>query len=458
MQAAIVARFLVFSVFFSSVFTAVAGAATLTPDFAKLAKKLKPAVVNISTSKTVAVKKRQHAPGAADPFQEYFEKFFESPRQQPHKQRNLGTGFIISDDGYLITNNHVVKDADEIKVKLSDGREFKGEVKGRDDKLDLALIKIDAKGHLPVAPLGDSDKMEVGDWVMAIGNPFGLAQTVTAGIISAQGRVIGSGPYDDFIQTDASINPGNSGGPLFNTDGEVIGINTAIVSGGQGIGFAIPVNMAKQVVTQLISKGNVSRGWLGVSIQSVTEEMANSFGLPKAQGALVNDVVPGGPAAQAGIMQGDVITGFDGNAVKDVRQLQRMVGETPIGKKVQVELYRDGKKVNVFVATTPAESAPAQTQRPAEREAGPLGLSVEELGAEMRGRGITGVVVSDLEPGGLAEESGIQRGDIIVSVNQKKVRNLAEYQSAMKAAATRGAVALLVKRGSASIYFALKLR
>ncbi len=421
--------------------------------FTNLVKSVTPSVVNIST---IGKKKLVRPFFESSPF---FDEFFgESVRPQYRREHSLGSGFILNKDGFIVTNDHVVRDAETIQVKLSNESVYTGKVIGSDPKTDIAVIKIDAKEPLPAAVLGDSNKLQVGQWAIAIGNPFGLDRTVTVGVVSATGRSnMGIETYEDFIQTDASINPGNSGGPLLNIYGEVIGINTAIVAAGQGIGFAIPVNMAKQVVTQLISKGNVSRGWLGVSIQSVTEEMANSFGLPKAQGALVNDVVPGGPAAQAGIMQGDVITGFAGSAVKDVRQLQRLVGETPIGKKVEVELFRDGKKLKVFVTTTPAESAQAQ-QRPSEREAGLLGLSVEELGAEMRSRGVSGVVVSDLEPGGIAEESGIQRGDVIVSVNRRKVSNLAEYQRAMKDASKRGAVALLVKRGSASIYFALKLR
>ncbi|ACH40389.1 periplasmic trypsin-like serine protease lipoprotein DegQ [Citrifermentans bemidjiense Bem] len=422
--------------------------------FTTLVKTVTPSVVNIST---IGKKKLVRPFFESSPF---FDEFFgENARPQYRREHSLGSGFILNKEGYIVTNDHVVRDAETIQVKLSNESVYKGKVIGSDPKTDIAVIKIDAKEPLPAAVLGDSNKLQVGQWAVAIGNPFGLDRTVTVGVVSATGRSnMGIETYEDFIQTDASINPGNSGGPLLNIYGEVIGINTAIVAAGQGIGFAIPVNMAKQVVTQLISKGNVSRGWLGVSIQSVTEEMANSFGLPKAYGALVNDVVPGGPAAKAGVMQGDVITSFAGTAVKDVRQLQRLVGETPIGKKVPVELYRDGKKINVQITTAPADSAQAQTQRPAEREAGALGLSVEELGAEMRSRGVTGVVVSDLEPGGIAEESGIQRGDIIVSVNQKKVRNLAEYQKAMADAGKRGAVALLVRRGSASIYFALKLR
>ncbi|QXE90648.1 DegQ family serine endoprotease [Geomonas subterranea] len=423
--------------------------------FTTLVSKVTPSVVNIST---IGKKKLVRPFFEGSPF---FEDFFgDMGRPQYRRESSLGSGFILNKEGYIVTNDHVVRDAETIQVKLSNESVYTGKVIGSDPKTDIAVIKINAKESLPAAVLGDSSKLQVGQWAIAIGNPFGLDRTVTVGVVSATGRSnMGIETYEDFIQTDASINPGNSGGPLLNIYGEVIGINTAIVAAGQGIGFAIPVNMAKQVVTQLISKGNVSRGWLGVSIQSVTEEMAKSFGLPKAGGALVNEVVPGGPAARAGIVQGDIITGFNGANVKDVRQLQRMVGETPIGKKVEIELYRDGKEHKVIVTTAPAESAPAQsqTQRP-EREAGVLGLSVEEVGPEMRRRGIAGVVVSDLEPGGIAEESGIQRGDIIVSVNQKKVRNLAEYQKAMKDANNRGAVALLVRRGNANIYFALKLR
>lgn len=422
--------------------------------FSNVVKAVTPSVVNIST---VGRKKLVRPFFESSPF---FEEFFgESVRPQYRREHSLGSGFILNKEGFIVTNDHVVRDAETIQVKLSNESVYTGKVIGSDPKTDIAVIKIDAKEPLPASVLGDSNKLQVGQWAIAIGNPFGLDRTVTVGVVSATGRSnMGIETYEDFIQTDASINPGNSGGPLLNIYGEVIGINTAIVAAGQGIGFAIPVNMAKQVVTQLISKGNVTRGWLGVSIQSVTEEMASSFGLPKASGALVNDVVQGGPAAQAGIMQGDVITGFAGKPVKDVRQLQRVVAETPIGNKVEVELYRDGRKLNVFVTTAPADGAKAQAQRPSGREAGLLGLSVEELGAEMRSRGVSGVVVSDLEPGGIAEESGIQRGDIIQSVNQKRVRNLGEYQQAMKDARKRGAVALLVKRGGASIYFALKLR
>ena len=423
--------------------------------FVNLVKTVTPSVVNIST---IGKKKLVRPFFEASPF---FEDFFgeRGGRPQYRRESSLGSGFIINKDGYIVTNDHVVRDAETIQVKLSNESVYSGKVIGSDPKTDIAVIKINAKEPLPAAVFGDSDKLQVGQWAIAIGNPFGLDRTVTVGVVSATGRSnMGIETYEDFVQTDASINPGNSGGPLLNIYGEVIGINTAIVAAGQGIGFAIPVNMAKQVVNQLIAKGNVSRGYLGISIQAVSDEMARSFGLPKSSGALVNEVVAASPAAKAGILQGDVITGFAGTTIKDVRQLQRLVAETPVGKRVEVELYRDGKLVKVFVTTAPAESAPAQAQKPAEREAGPLGLSVQDLGAEQRARGLSGVVVTELEPGGIAEDSGIQRGDIIISVNQKKVRNLAEYQKAMRDATSRGAAALLIRRGNASIYFALKLR
>jgi serine protease Do len=422
--------------------------------FIDLVKNVTPSVVNIST---VGKRKLVRPFFDSSPF---FEDFFgEQTRPQYRRESSLGSGFIINKEGFIVTNDHVVRDAETIQVKLSNESVYTGKVIGADPKTDIAVIKIDSKEPLTPAVLGDSNDLQVGQWAVAIGNPFGLDRTVTVGVVSATGRSnMGIETYEDFIQTDASINPGNSGGPLLNIHGEVIGINTAIVAAGQGIGFAIPVNMAKQVITQLISKGNVSRSWLGVSIQTVNEEMASSFGLPKAMGALVNDVVPGGPAAKAGILQGDVITSFAGTKIKDVRQLQRVVADTPIGQKAEVELYRDGKPLKVVVTTTAAESAPSQQQRPTEREAGALGLSVQELPAELRSQGISGVMVSDLEPGGLAEQSGIERGDIIMSVNQKKVRNLAEYQRAVRDSTRRGAVALLVRRGNANIYFALKLR
>jgi serine protease Do len=451
-----VARWLVFSLFLSSVFSGAAMAVALTPDFVKLAKRLKPAVVNISTSQTVAPHKRMH-PQGNDPMQEYLDRFF-GGQQHPFKQKNLGSGFIISDDGYILTNNHLVTGADEIKVKLSDGREFRGVVKGRDDKLDLALVKIDASGHLPVAPLGDSDKTEVGEWVMAIGNPFGLTQTVTAGIVSAQGRVIGSGPYDDYIQTDASINPGNSGGPLFNSDGEVIGINTAILAGGQGIGFAIPINMAKAIITQLKETGKVTRGWLGVSLQMLTPELAKSFGLDRENGALVAEVFKNGPADKGGVKGGDIILEFDGRSVHEMSELPRLVAGTPVGKKVNVLVLRDGRKVTVPVTIEQLKDNPDEIVAGSNDR---LGLKVAELTPErakqLRGQGDGGVVVTEVQSDSLAEQAGIVAGDLIREVNGQRIAGLSDYSKAIASVKKGDYLKLLLRRGDASLFVALKL-
>jgi serine protease Do len=454
MRAAFTARLLTFILLLLPLCSGSAGAAVVTPDFVKLAKSLKPAVVNISTTKTIAAQKHQH-PYGMDPFQEYFEKFFEGQRQHQYKQRNLGSGFIISDDGYIITNNHVVDGADEIKVKLSDGREFKGEVKGRDEKLDLALVKIVAKGHLPVAPLGDSDKMEVGEWVMAIGNPFGLAQTVTAGIVSAQGRVIGSGPYDDFIQTDASINPGNSGGPLFNVKGEVIGINTAILAGGQGIGFAIPVNMAKAILPQLKESGKVTRGWLGVSLQAVTPELAQSFGLDSEKGALVAEVMKDSPAEKAGFKGGDIILEFDGHPIHEMSELPRLVATTQVGKKVNVKILRDGQEKTLPVTI---ERLKEGNDEDSALTSDRLGAKVTRLSPErsqqMRLDG--GVVVIEVQADSLAEHAGIQEGDVIREINGTQIKSVADYSKAVASVKKGGYLKMLLRRGNASLFVAIQ--
>jgi serine protease Do len=458
MRVTVIAKSLVLTLLAGTLFTGAARAAAVLPDFVALAKKLKPAVVNISTSKTITPQKRQHQQGN-DPFQEYFEKFFDGPRQHPFKQKNLGSGFIISEDGFILTNNHVVTGADEIKVKLSDGREFRGEVKGRDEKFDLALIRIDAKGNLPVAPLGDSDKTEVGEWVMAIGNPFGLAQTVTAGIVSAQGRVIGSGPYDDYIQTDASINPGNSGGPLFNIKGEVIGINTAILASGQGIGFAIPVNMAKSIITQLKETGKVTRGWLGVSVQPVTPELAKSFGLETERGALVAEVMKGSPAEKSGVKEGDIVLQFDGHAIKEMGELPRIVAATPVGKKVNVVVQRDGRQQTVPVVVEQLKDGEAgeDTTLPSDR----LGIKVAELTQEraqqLGVQGDRGIVVTEVEPDGLADRAGIQEGDLIREVNGARIARVADYNKAVAAVKKGNYLKVLLQRGRSSLYVALRL-
>lgn len=308
---------------------------TLTSEsFSQLAELAGPAVVNIRTEKIIKDGGRvfRDYPGKPfgknDPFHDFFDRFFGNSPQQEHKQRSLGSGFIIDKDGFIVTNNHVVENADKIKVKLKNGKEFDAEIVGKDPKTDLALIKIESTEDLPSLKAGDSDKLKVGEWVVAIGSPFGLEQTVTAGIVSAKGRVIGSGPYDDFIQTDASINPGNSGGPLLNMDGEVIGINTAIVASGQGIGFAIPINLAKRIVDQLKERGQVTRGWLGVSIQNISEGLAEYYGIEDSKGVLVAEVLPGSPAEEAGMKAKDIIFEVDDQKVETSRALSSLIAST----------------------------------------------------------------------------------------------------------------------------------
>jgi Do/DeqQ family serine protease len=419
--------------------------------FTALVKQVTPSVVNIST---ISKKKLVQPLFQFSPF---FHDFSDGNEPRFRRDASLGSGFIINRDGYILTNDHVVRDAETIKVKLSNDTVYTGKVVGGDPKTDIAVIKIDSKEPLPVAVLGDSSKLQVGQWAIAIGNPFGLDRTVTVGVVSATGRSnMGIEAYEDFIQTDASINPGNSGGPLLNIHGEVIGINSAIVATGQGIGFAIPVNMAKHVVEQLISKGTVSRGWLGVSIQPVTEDIAASFGLKKAAGALVNEVVAGSPAAKAGIKQGDVVVAVDGNEIKEVSQLQRLVGDLSVGKRVEVRVFRDGKVLKLPLVIGSAESAVSKQVKPEEPQPAIwLGMSVADLPREMRMKGFSGVIITGVDPEGVAAEAGLQQGDIIVSINRKKVANLVEYARLVAESTRKGSVVLLVNRGNASIYFVL---
>ncbi len=439
-----------------------AGAVAPPPDFVALAKALKPAVVNISTTKS-AKPRRPMLPGPRgpqmDPFEEFFERFFQGQPNVPRNERSLGSGFIISADGYILTNNHVVDGADEIKVKLADGRSFAAKIKGGDAKLDLALLKIDTGERLPVAKLGDSGKLQVGEWVMAIGNPFGLEQTVTVGIVSAKGRVIGAGPYDDFIQTDASINPGNSGGPLFNLAGEVIGINTAIIANGQGIGFATPVNAAQAIIPQLREVGHVTRGWLGVSVQPVTEELAASFGLDKPRGALVTEVIKGSPAETAGFQRGDIILAVDGKPVAEMTDLPRLVAALPVDSAVRFEVFRDGKSRTLGVKIGKLVEG-EQGKAAAAGSGSSLGMAVTDLTPEVaRSLGISagkGAVVTAVEPAGPAADANIRLGDLVLEVNGKEIANAAAYAQAIKGLKPGQVLRLLLQRGESLLYTTIK--
>ncbi len=436
------------------------------PDFVSLAEQLKPSVVNISTARTVKPRppfyRAPRNPGGGDLFEEFFDRFFNERPQSSRKQRSLGSGFIISEDGYILTNDHVVDGADEITVKLSDGREFEGEVRGLDPKLDLALIKIDAGESLPVAILGESDNIKVGEWVMAIGNPFGLEQTVTVGIVSAKGRVIGAGPYDDFIQTDASINPGNSGGPLFNVQGEGIGINAAIVAGGQGIGFAIPVNMAKQILPQLRDEGHVTRGWLGVVIQTLSKELADSFGLEKTHGALINEVVQDSPADKAGLQRGDVLLVYDGEPIEELNDLPRLVAMTPVDKLVKIRIFRDGKEREVKVTIGKMDEGEQEIAAIGKKGGGVLGLSASNVTPELAERfaldGTKGILITRIAADGPAAEANLRIGDLIIEADGKAVKSVKGFEEIVDKMLANKVLRLLIQRKSTLLYTTVTLQ
>jgi serine protease Do len=446
-----------------------AGPAAAQPvaSFADLADKLSPAVVNVSTSQTIERPESDGSPiPKGSPFEDLFKDFLDRGRPEgPQTAQSLGSGFVTSPEGYVVTNNHVIEDADEITVNFADGTSLKAALIGTDPKTDIALLKVEPTTPLPFVNLGDSDAIRVGDWVLAIGNPFGLGGSVSAGIVSARNRDINAGPYDDFIQTDAAINRGNSGGPLFNMAGEVIGVNSAIISptgGSIGIGFSVPSNLVKGVVAQLREYGATRRGWLGVKIQTVTDEVAEALGLDKAEGALVAEVTAGGPAAAGGIEQGDVILKFDGANVVQMRDLPRMVAATPVEKAVRVVVFRKGKtqtlKVTIGLldeagapvpAATGGESAPD-----ANLELPELGLVLSPLTPEGRtlhglADDVSGVLVSSVAPGGPAAEKGLQVGDVVVEVGQKPVATPAEVKAGVDESAAQGkkTVLFLIQSG-----------
>jgi serine protease Do len=438
-------------------------------NFAKIAEEEKKFVVNINTTKSYRHKQRQLPHGQA-PFggeEEFFNRFFGQVPERDLKQQSLGSGFIVDKEGYILTNNHVVDGADDIRVALLDGRSYDAEVKGRDPKTDIALIKIKPENGLPVAVLGDSDALLVGEWVIAIGNPFGFGHTVTAGVVSAKDRTIGAGPYDAFIQTDASINPGNSGGPLFNTRGEVVGINSAIVASGQGIGFAIPINMAKNIMAQLREKGSVTRGWLGVQIQALTPELRESLNLDAAGGALVAGVVKGDPAEKAGLKAGDVIVEFDGRPVRSDRELVAAVGNTLVGRKVTLKVLRDGKSLSIDVKVAKRseekdEAAAEDEEEPAVKETGKarIGVQVQDLTKELADQlgmeDTDGALVAEVIDGSPAERAGIERGSVVLEVNRQPVKNAAAFARIVREAEPGKSLLLLVRTGRGTRFVAVK--
>jgi serine protease Do len=448
-----------------NVAVATAPVAELGRGFAAVAKEIEPAVVNINTEQVI------HAAGnrMEDPFSGFFGgrgpfgQFSEAPRD--YKQKSLGSGFIVDPSGYILTNNHVVENASSIKVKLNDGRMLNAKVVGTDKQTDLAVVKVNA-GNLPVVRLAGADEVEVGDWVLAFGSPFGLEKTMTAGIISAKGRVIGAGPYDNFLQTDAAINPGNSGGPLVNLRGDVVGINTMIASesgGFQGVGFAIPAQMAEQVYGQIVKVGHVSRGWLGVQIQDLTPELARGFGVKQEKGALVAEVEPNGPAAKAGLRSGDIITEYNRQKITDGRDLSLAVASTKPGAPSSLVVLRDGQEKTLSLTPGERPSDTAEDSRPAQpgEEHGRLGVMVENITPEIQRQlnlsSTRGALITEVRPGTPAEDAGLRPGDIVREINHSNVAAAADLQNGLKALNKGDNVLLKVERRGQTLYVAIQL-
>jgi len=433
--------------------------------FSEIVSAVSPAVVNISTTKVL---RRDSDSLLEDPFFDFFRPFHDLRIPKKWKEQSLGSGVVVSPDGFIITNNHVVEKSDEIKVTLLDKKTFRGKIVGADPKTDIAIVKIDAS-NLPTIPWGDSEQLQVGEFVLAIGNPYGLSHTVTMGIISAVGRAnVGVADYEDFIQTDAAINPGNSGGPLVNIKGELIGINTAIFSrtgGYQGIGFAVPSNMVRPIMSQLIQKGKIIRGWLGVTIQELTPELSQKFGLEKSIGALVSDVAKGSPAERSGVMRGDIILEFNGKEVKDVGNLRNMVAQSKVGSDVSIKILRSGKEytVRLVIAELPREVAEVvPSNLPDDLESGALtGLNVMGLTKEIAKQlGFTkdekGVVVVRVEPSTPADEAGIKKGDVIKEVDKKQVDNLEDFNRIVSNLKRNETILLFIARGDKKFYVTLR--
>jgi serine protease Do len=428
------------------------------PEFVALANRLAPSVVNISTT----LQTTSSAPSSLDdPAEDNpWEFFFGENLPRGFQQRGLGSGFIIDRDGHILTNNHVIENSKKITVKVADGKEFQAKVVGRDPKLDVALIKIDADRDLVPMVMGDSKELAVGEWVVAIGSPFGLHNTVTAGIVSAKGRQLGAGPYDDFIQTDASINPGNSGGPLVDLQGRVIGVNTAIASetgANIGIGFAIPINLVKRIVPELKEKGRITRGWLGIAIQPLTPGIAESLGMQK-RGALVSEVSEGGPAARAGLQEGDVIIEYNGKMIAAGRDLAVLIAETEIGRDIELKVLRNGKQMSL--PATVSESQETKLVGPG-AEKPQLGLTVQTLGSEaaktLGRKRADGVLVTYVKPGSNADDAGLRRGDIILEVGQTPITDADDFRRRITNAASNKNTLFLVRRGENNLFVALTI-
>ncbi len=434
------------------------------PSFADLAEALAPTVVNVKITKLEKTALPNMPLWEDSPFGEMFKRFFgDMPQQQPHQFRShgAGSGVIIDENGTILTNNHVVDGAQEITVTLNDKREYKARLVGRDPKTDLAVIRVEGKGRFAAAKLGDSGALRVGEWVLAVGNPFGLTNTVTCGIVSAKGRIIGAGPYDDFIQTDAPINPGNSGGPLFNMSGEVVGIATAIIPNGQGIGFAVPVNTAKTLLPELVAHGSVTRGYLGVNIQNITDDLAASLNLKSKKGALVADVVRGSPAEKAGVKRGDVIVACDKKEIADSHELATFVALLPVGKEVSLRLIRDGKEATLNVKIAALEARDAAPGKLADKTPeDKWGLQLRDLSPEAAAeaglRPDQGVVIAGVRPGSPAEEASLRPGDIVLEVDRQPVKGVEDLKARMARTGDKGQALLLIQRGRNTLYLVLK--
>ena len=435
--------------------------------FVEVAKKVQPSVVNITTEKTITMKpwdKYGEDFFKGSPFEDFFKGFGFSPREKGkeyrHKQRSGGSGVIVDKEGYILTNNHVVEGADKIKIKLNDGREFTATLKGQDSRTDLAVLHIKAT-DLPVAALGDSDKLEVGEWAIAIGSPFGLEHTVTVGVISAKGRSgLGTGNYEDFIQTDASINPGNSGGPLINIDGEVVGVNAMIIQPGTGIGFAIPINMAKQILSDLIKQGKVVRPWLGISVQDLTSEMAEQFQVKEKEGVVVAQVHQGTGAEKAGLTSGDIIKSVDDKSIKNTSELIKEIQKKKVGQKVKLSVVREGKPTTIEITTTAMPDKPeAMKEKESEEK---LGARIQELTPQLAARYRIsneikrGVVVIGVEEGSPADDMGLQEGDVILEINRKKIETPKDFEKAMKDVNLEKGIMFRLHRRGSSFYHSFK--